>query len=71
MSTITDKNKFISAYVDKKSYNEFQQICKIQGLSANKAINMLIKQYNARNKDLLCSGSSEIDFFGMGLSINE
>jgi hypothetical protein len=71
MSTITEKNKFISAYVDKNSYNQFQQICKIQGLSCNKALNILIKQYNARNKDLLSADNSNIDFFGIGLNINE
>lgn len=68
MSTITDKNKFISAYVDKISYSKFQTICKIQGLSANKVINMMIKEYIAKNTVLLNS-QCEIDFFSIGQSI--
>ena len=68
MSTITEKNKFISAYVDKISYSKFQNICKIQGLSANKVINMMIKEYIAKNAVLL-SSTCDIDFFGLGQNI--
>lgn len=53
MSAITDKNKRISAYVNIENYEKFCKICSIQGLSANKTLNILIAEYNAKNRLLI------------------
>lgn len=53
MSKVTDKNKFISAYVDKEIYNKFQQICQEQGVPCNKVINILIRNYISQNKSYI------------------
>lgn len=53
MSRVTEKNKFISAYVDKEIYNKFQQICHDQGIPCNKVINILIRNYISQNKSYI------------------
>lgn len=47
------KDKQISAKVNMKMYNEFTAINKIQGLSNNSALNMLISKYVRENRNLL------------------
>lgn len=58
MSAITDKNKFVSIYVNKENYEKFAKITAIQGLSNNKAINILIAEYIAKNNYLLSPDNS-------------
>ena len=58
MSAITDKNKFVSIYVNKENYEKFAKITAIQGLSNNKAINILIAEYVAKNNYLLSPDNS-------------
>lgn len=50
MSKVTERNKFISAYVDKEIYCMFQEICQEQGLPCNKVINILIRNYIKQNE---------------------
>ena len=47
------KDKQISAKVNMKMYNDFTEINRLQGLSNNSAINMLISKYVRENKNLL------------------
>ena len=47
------KDKQISAKVNLKMYNEFTAINKLQGLSNNSALNMLISRYVRENRSLL------------------
>ena len=47
------KDKQISAKVNLKMYNEFTAINKIQGLSNNSALNMLISKYVRENRSIL------------------
>lgn len=47
------KDKQISAKVNMKMYNEFTAINKIQGLSNNSALNMLISKYVRENRSIL------------------
>lgn len=53
MSAITEKNKYISCYVNKENYEKFAKICSVQGLPNNKVINVLIAEYIAKNNYLL------------------
>lgn len=53
---ITDdgsKNKQISAKVNENMYEAFTMINKLQGLSNNSALNMLIAKYVRENKEIL------------------
>lgn len=47
------KDKQISAKINTKMYNEFTSINKVQGLSNNSALNMLISKYVRENRSLL------------------
>ena len=47
------KDKQISAKVNMKIYNAFTKINKLQGISNNSALNMLITKYVRENKDIL------------------
>jgi len=47
------KDKQISAKINMKVFNAFTKINKIQGLSNNSAINMIITKYVRENKSLL------------------
>ena len=47
------KDKQISAKVNMKMYNDFTEINRLQGLSNNSAINMLISKYVRENRNLL------------------
>lgn len=47
------KDKQISAKVNMKMYNAFTMINRMQGLSNNSALNMIIAKYVRENKDLL------------------
>ncbi len=47
------KDKQISAKVNMKMYNAFTAINRIQGLSNNSALNMIITKYVRENKSLL------------------
>lgn len=47
------KDKQISAKVNMKMYNAFTTINKLQGLSNNSALNMIITRYVRENKSLL------------------
>ena len=47
------KDKQISAKVNMKMYNEFTEINKMQGLSNNSALNMIMAKYIRENKGLL------------------
>lgn len=53
MSIITEKNKMISCYVNKEIYAKFQEVCKLQGIPANKIINSMILDYVTRYSHLL------------------
>ena len=48
-----EKNKQISAKVNDKLYKAFTQINKIQGLSNNSAMNMLMIKYVRENREIL------------------
>ena len=48
-----EKNKAISAWVDRERYDEFTKINKARGLSNNKAINILIADYVLEYKHLV------------------
>lgn len=52
------KDKQISAKVNMKMYNAFTAINRIQGLSNNSALNMIITKYVRENKSIL-----EDDYF--------
>ena len=41
----TDKNKMISAYVDRERYEKFKAINEKRGISNNKILNLLIADY--------------------------
>lgn len=58
--SIQDKNKRISAYVEKTNYFKFCTICKILGISANKQLNMLIAEFVHRNSGLLSDTQNNI-----------
>lgn len=60
MSRVTEKNKFISAYVDKEKYDMFQVICQEQGLPCNKVINILIRDYIKKNEIYLPEQNNNI-----------
>ncbi len=47
------KDKQISAKVNMKMYNAFTTINKLQGISNNSALNMLISKYVRENKAIL------------------
>lgn len=47
------KDKQISAKVNQKTYDAFTSINKLQGLSNNSALNMLISKYVRENKEIL------------------
>lgn len=47
------KDKQISAKVNMKMYNAFTTINKMQGLSNNSALNMIMTKYIRENKNLL------------------
>lgn len=47
------KDKQISAKVNMKIYDAFTKINKLQGISNNSALNMLITKYVRENKDIL------------------
>ena len=47
------KDKQISAKVNMKMYNDFTEINRLQGLSNNSALNMLISKYVRENRNLL------------------
>lgn len=47
------KDKQISAKVNAQSWNTFSKINKIQGVSNNSAINMIINKYIRENKGIL------------------
>jgi hypothetical protein len=47
------KNKQISAKVNMKMFNAFTKINRMQGLSNNSALNMIITKYVRENKSLL------------------
>lgn len=47
------KDKQISAKVNMKIYSAFTTINKLQGISNNSALNMLITKYVRENKDIL------------------
>lgn len=47
------KDKQISAKVNMKMYNAFTTINKIQGISNNSALNMIMAKYVRENKKLL------------------
>lgn len=56
-----DKNKRISAYVEKTNYFKFCKICKIFGVSANKQLNMLIAEFVFKNNTLLAESENNIN----------
>ena len=47
------KDKQISAKVNRHTYAEFTEINKIQGLSNNSALNMIINKYVRENRSIL------------------
>ena len=47
------KDKQISAKVNMKIYDAFTKINKLQGISNNSALNMLITKYVRENRDIL------------------
>lgn len=49
----SSKNKQISAKVNENMYEAFTMINKLQGLSNNSALNMLIAKYVRENKEIL------------------
>ena len=53
--TVTDgaKDKQVSAKVNAQSWESFTRINKVQGLSNNSALNMIINKYIRENKGLL------------------
>lgn len=58
--SMQDKNKRISAYVEKTNYFKFCKICKIFGVSANKQLNMLIAEFVFKNNSLLSESENNI-----------
>ena len=47
------KDKQISAKVNEKSWENFTKINKVQGLSNNSALNMIINKYVRENKGII------------------
>lgn len=48
-----EKNKAISAWVNKESYEKFTQINKARGMSNNMTLNLLIQDYVLRNEEII------------------
>lgn len=48
-----EKDKQISAKVNRRLYESFTKICKMQGVSNNSMLNLLISNYVREHKELL------------------
>ena len=52
-SSSINKDKQISAKVNKEMYEKFTMINKVQGLSNNSALNMIMSQYVRDNEEII------------------